>query len=69
MIWEAKAKEQLCFIVLSYVYCEQPILGLIQEWFIELSFTRQECGLHDRLHIHPLWAIFYFPWQSGIDTR
>ena len=31
--------------------------------FRELSFSRLECGVHDRLHIYPLCGIFYFPWQ------
>ena len=35
---------------LSYVYSKQPILGLTQEWFRELSFSRLECGVH-KLHI------------------
>ena len=30
--------------------------------FRELSFSRLECGVHDRLHISPLCGIFYFPW-------
>ena len=51
--------------VLSYSY-KQPIFGLTQEWFRELSFSRLECGVHDRLHIYPLCGIFYFP---AIDTR
>ena len=38
------------FLVLSYVYSKQPILGLTQEWFRELSFSRLECGVH-KLHI------------------
>ena len=37
-------------LVLSYVYSKQPILGLTQEWFRELSFSRLECGVH-KLHI------------------
>ena len=39
------------FLVLSYVYSKQPIFGLTQEWFRELSFSRLECGVHDMLHI------------------
>ena len=31
--------------------------------FRELSFSRLECGVHDRLHIYPLCGIFYFPWH------
>ena len=38
------------FLVLSYVYSKQPILGLTQEWFRELSFSRLECGVHVKLH-------------------
>ena len=37
-------------LVLSYVYSKQPILGLTQEWFRELSFSMLECGVH-KLHI------------------
>ena len=37
--------------VLSYVYSKQPIFGLTQAWLRELSFSRLECGVHDRLHI------------------
>ena len=41
------------FLVLSYVYSKQPIfeLTVTQEWFRELSFSRPECGVHDKLHI------------------
>ena len=41
------------FLVLSYVglYSKQAIFGLTQEWFRELSFSRLECGVHDKLHI------------------
>ena len=38
----------------SYAYSKQPIFGLTQEWLRELSFSRLECGVHDRLHIYPL---------------
>ena len=43
-------------VELSLLYCsyscyleyyEQPIFGLTQEWFRELSFSRLECGVHD----------------------
>ena len=53
--------------VLSYVYSKQPILGLTQEWFRELSFSRLECGVH-KLHISRAdwWDLFTSP---GIDTR
>ena len=52
------------FLVLNYsIYSKQPILGLTQEWFRELSFSRLECGVHDKLHIYPLCGIFYFPWH------
>ena len=36
--------------LVSYVYSKQPILGLTQEWFRELSFSRLVCGVH-KLHI------------------
>ena len=41
------------FLILIYVYSQQPIPGLTQEWFRELSFFRNrlECGVHDKLHI------------------
>ena len=45
------------------------ILQTAQLWantgvvFRELSFSRLECGVHDRLHIYPLYGIFYFPWH------
>ena len=38
-------------LVLSYVYSQQPIFGLTQEWFRELSFSRLECGVHDKIHM------------------
>ena len=39
-------------LVLSYVYSKQPILlGLTQECLRELSFSRLECGVHNKLHI------------------
>ncbi len=36
-----------------YIYSKQPILGLPQECFRELSFSRLECGVHVRLNIYP----------------
>ena len=39
------------WFVLGYVYSKQPIFGLTQEWLRELSFSRLEYGVHDRLHI------------------
>ena len=45
------------------MYSKQRILGLTQEWFRELSFSRLECGVHDRLHIYRLCRIFSFPWH------
>ena len=29
----------------------------------ELAFSTLECGVHDSLHIYPLFGIFYFPWH------
>ena len=49
-------------LVLSYIL-KQPILGLTQEWFRELAFSRPECGVHDRIDIYPLCGNFYFPWH------
>ena len=56
--------KQQKLLVLSYVYSKQPIFGLTQEWFRELSFSRLECGVHDKVHIYPLCGIFYFPWHK-----
>ena len=39
---------------------EQPILGLTLGWFRELSFSRLECGVHDRLHIYSVWDLLSF---------
>ena len=39
------------FLVLSYVVSKQPIFGLTQEWLTELSFSRLDCGVRDKLHI------------------
>ena len=51
-------RSDLWFLVLNYhVYSKQPIFGLTQEWLRELSFSRLECGVHDRLHIYPLCGI------------
>ena len=33
------------------MYTKKPIFGLTQEWFSELSFSRLEYGVHDKLHI------------------
>ena len=38
-------------ILVSSVYSKHPIFGLTQEWLRELSFSRLECGVHDKLHI------------------
>ena len=53
--------------VLSYVYSKQcgtvdSIFGLTQEWLKELSFSRLECGVHDKLHISSAdWWDILFP--------
>ena len=60
----SKYMQTYFFNVLSYVYSKEPILGLTQEWFREFSFSRLECGVHDRLHIYPLCGIFHFPLHS-----
>ena len=33
------------------VYSKQPIFGLTQESLRELSFSRLECGVHDKLGV------------------
>ena len=38
-------------IIPSCVYSKQPIFGLTQQWLRELSFSRLEYGVHDKLHI------------------
>ena len=45
------SRNSCMFLVLSYAYTKQPIFGLTQERFRELSFSRLECGVHDKLHI------------------
>ena len=47
----------LSFLVISYVYYKQPIFELTQEWLRELSFSRLECGVHDRgsIFLPPAW--------------
>ncbi len=55
---------QWCSVDPHTVYSNNPFQGLTEEWFRELSFSRLECGVHDRLHIYPLLCgIFYFPWR------
>ena len=47
------------------------------KWFRELSFSRLECGVHDKLHISraDCWdrRLFYFPWHrhqiEGTDGK
>ena len=51
-------------VFLSYLYSKQPILGLTREWFRESSFSRLECGVHNRLHIYTLFGGIY-----GLDPR
>ena len=46
-------------LFLSYVYSKQPIFGLTQEWFRELSFSRLECGVHDKLHISSAYSYWW----------
>ena len=44
-------KMSLMFLVMYTKYAKQPIVGLTQEWLRESSFSRLECGVHDKLHI------------------
>ena len=56
-------------LFISFVLFLVSILQTAHLWantgvvFRELSFSRLECGVHDRLHIYPLCGIFYFPWH------
>ncbi len=56
----------LNILVLSYVYSKQSILGLTQEWFRELSFSRLECVESTTSYTFPVQTggIFYFPWHQ-----
>ena len=59
-------------LVLSYfyiVYYKQPIFGLTQEWFRELSFSGLECGVHDRLHSYPLCGIFRIDTAFSVSSE
>ena len=48
---ESLCSQRYCVVMLSYVYSKQLIFGLTQEWFRELSFSRLDCGVHDKLRI------------------
>ena len=59
-----------CFPMTFYYYVvflvnllQTAHFGLAQERFRELSFSRLECGVHDRLHVYPLSGVSYFPWH------
>ena len=57
---------RMVFVVTgSYVYSKQPIFGVTQEWFRKLSFSRLECGVHDKLHISSAdwWDVLLPPWH------
>ena len=47
-------------MLISYVYSKQPIFGLTQEWFRELSFSSLECYTFPE----QTGGIFYLPWHS-----
>ena len=49
----------MIILIISYVYYKQSIFGLTREWFRELSFSRLECVVHDKLHISST------DWQTG----
>ena len=49
-----------------YVHVLSYKISKTLEWFRELSFSRLECGVHNRLHIYPLSGIFYFPWHRHL---
>ena len=48
-------QDRKVFLVMS---SRELILGLTQEWFGQLSFSRLECGVYDTLHIYPRCEIF-----------
>ena len=58
-----------CFIFFFFFLFLVSILQTAHLWantgvvFRELTFSRLEYGVHDRLHIYPLCGIFYFPWH------
>ena len=59
-----RSRIQWLVICISYNYVLQTAhCGLTQEWFRELSFSKLECGVHDRLHIYDMYGIFSFPWH------
>ena len=45
-------------LVLSYIL-QTPILGLTQEWFRTVSFSRLACGVYDTLHIYPCGIVYF----------
>ena len=51
----------LHILVLSYVYFKQPIVGLTQELLRELSFSRLECGVHDKHISSADWGDLLLP--------
>ena len=63
----------LSSLVLSYVHSKQPVLGLTQEWFRELSFSKLECGVHDKgtLCLPTVWDLLlpltYTPDREGTN--
>ena len=44
--YDCERDDTILVSYISYVYSKQPIFGLAQEWFRELSFSRLECGVH-----------------------
>ena len=44
-------KGSIEILYLSYVYSKQPIFGLTREWLRELSLSRLECGVQDKLRV------------------
>ena len=45
------------------MYSKHLILWLTHEWLREMSVSRLECGIHDKLDIYPVHGTFYFPWH------
>ena len=59
----AGCRRILVFLVLVSILQTAHLWANTGVVFRELSFSRLECGVHDRLHIYPLCGIFYFPWH------
>ena len=57
-------------MALSDVNFKVALAKWLQRHSLELSFSRLECGVHDKLHISnvQIGGIFYFPWHRQLAT-